>query len=165
MEEQVEVVDDEGKVLRIVPRSVMREENLRHKSTVILVFNSKGEVFIHKRSMEKDVFPGVYDIFCGGVVGAGESFDEAAKRELAEELGIGDAEPKFLFKYRYKDDKTSNFFHVYSAIYDGLIEFRDGEIDEGFFMPLEKVEGFMAKNPFAPDTKAVFERYKEFHGV
>ncbi|NIR17298.1 MAG: NUDIX domain-containing protein, partial [Desulfobacterales bacterium] len=61
---------------------------LPHRATYILVFNSGGELYVQKRTQTKDVFPGYYDVAAGGVVLAGESYEEGAVRELLEELGI-----------------------------------------------------------------------------
>ena len=51
------------------------------------IYNNKGEILFQKRSLIKDTFPGKWDI-TGGHVGAGETYLNAAIRELDEELGI-----------------------------------------------------------------------------
>ena len=48
----------------------------------------QGRIFVHRRTPTKLVFPSLYDMFVGGVVGAGESYDDAALREAEEELGV-----------------------------------------------------------------------------
>jgi len=87
-DEIVTIVDEHNKVLGAVPRREMRAKNLPHRSTYILVFNAQGELYVQKRTMTKDVFPGYYDSAAGGVVLAGESYEQGAVRELAEEMGI-----------------------------------------------------------------------------
>jgi 8-oxo-dGTP pyrophosphatase MutT (NUDIX family) len=62
------------------------------------VINPKKEFIIQKRSMQKDYCPGYLDLTAGGVVGMNEDEDENAARELNEELGIQEPNPKFLFK-------------------------------------------------------------------
>src|SRR3954447_5289866 len=86
--ELVDVVDDDGRVVRVVTRAEMRAGCLRHRCTFIVVRNTAGEVLIHRRSEDKDLWPGRWDLACGGVVTAGEAWEPAARRELAEELGI-----------------------------------------------------------------------------
>ena len=88
-DEHVTIVDDENRVVGSVLRREMRSRRLPHRATYILVFNSGGELFVQKRTMTKDVFPGYYDVAAGGVVLAGEGYMEGAVRELAEEMGIG----------------------------------------------------------------------------
>ena len=86
--EMVDVVDDDDRVIATVPRSRMRAEVLQHRAVSIAVFGSDGRLLVHRRADTKDVWPGMWDIAAGGVVAAGESYDEAAARELAEGLGI-----------------------------------------------------------------------------
>ena len=57
---------------------------------------------MHRRTDTKDVFPGEYDMFVGGVVSAGESYDDSALREIGEELGIVGPTPEFMFMHRYE---------------------------------------------------------------
>ena len=61
---------------------------LRHRCVFILARDAEGRIFVHRRTPTKLVFPSLYDMFVGGVVGAGETYDEAALREAEEELGV-----------------------------------------------------------------------------
>ena len=47
---------------------------LPHRSTYVLVFNSQGDLYVQKRTLTKDVFPGYFDVAAGGVVLAGETY-------------------------------------------------------------------------------------------
>lgn len=53
----------------------------------ICIFNSKGQMLIQQRSMNKDAFPGMWDVSAAGGVGAGETSRQGAEREVQEELG------------------------------------------------------------------------------
>src|SRR5947209_1954310 len=117
-DELVDVIDDHGRPLRTVTRREMRAGRLPHRCVYILVFNQRGELFIHLRTPTKDVNPGYWDVTVGGVLGAGESFDLAAERELAEELGVP-GKPRALFPIRYEDALTSVQGLVYRLIHDG----------------------------------------------
>ncbi len=70
------------------PRSEVHARGLRHRAVHVLVFNSRGEIFLQKRSMKKDRQPGVWDSSCSGHVDAGENYEATAVRELREELGL-----------------------------------------------------------------------------
>src|SRR5690349_20517017 len=99
-EELVDVIDEAGRTVGTVTRREMRERRLPHRSTYVLVFNGRGELFVHLRTATKDVFPGHWDVTIGGVVAAGETFDQGAVREIAEELGVaGTSEELFPFRY------------------------------------------------------------------
>src|SRR5262252_1990008 len=87
-DELVEIVDEGGRVERLVPRSAMRAGNLRHRSVAVVVVTGAGEVVAHRRADWKDVWPGRWDVCFGGVAAVGESWEAAAVRELAEETGV-----------------------------------------------------------------------------
>ena len=73
------------------PRSRMRAENLHHAATAVVVRDRLGRVYVHRRTTTKDVYPGRRDFAAGGVLTAGEDPHDAAVRELAEELGVTQA--------------------------------------------------------------------------
>ncbi|MGZ4793813.1 MAG: NUDIX domain-containing protein, partial [Ilumatobacteraceae bacterium] len=87
-DELVDIVDDNDMVIASVTRAEMRAKRLQHRSVGIVVLSSNGRLLIHRRSLDKDIWPGWWDIAAGGVVTAGETYEDAAQRELAEELGI-----------------------------------------------------------------------------
>ncbi|MBS2039204.1 NUDIX domain-containing protein [bacterium] len=74
----VEVVDLDNRVLTDVSRAQIRRQNLLHRAVKIMVVNPRGEVFVHRRTSTKDLFPRMHDMFVGGVVESGESYEEAA---------------------------------------------------------------------------------------
>jgi isopentenyldiphosphate isomerase len=128
--ELVEHVAPDGSVIEVVTRARMRAENLRHRSVAIVVQSTDGRLLVHRRADHKDVFPGWWDIAAGGVVAAGEVSDDAARRELAEELGIGDVTPEFVTEGRYDDEHAREICRVYRVVHDGPYRFDDGEVTE-----------------------------------
>src|SRR5437762_3591123 len=95
-DELVDVIDDAGNTIGVVTRREMRQRRLPHRCTYVLVFNSRGELFVHLRTATKDVYPSHWDVAIGGVLAAGETFTKGVRREIMEELGI-DAEAQELF--------------------------------------------------------------------
>ena len=55
---------------------------------LVLVYNQENKIFLQRRSNAKQLFPGRWDLSATGHVQAGESREEAAIRELEEELGL-----------------------------------------------------------------------------
>ena len=104
--ELVDVVDAQDRVVGRASRGEVRARRLRHRATYLLVFNGRGELFIHLRTADKDIYPSYWDVAVGGVVGAGESYDDGARRELAEEVGIRDAVPEALFDFAHEDERN-----------------------------------------------------------
>ena len=158
-DEIVLIVDKDNNKTGSAPRHEMRAKGLPHRACYILVFNSRGELFVQKRTMSKDIYPGYYDVAAGGVVLAGESYDESAKRELEEELGISDAALTSLFTFFYQEGKTRVWGRVYSCMHDGELNLQAEEVESGFFADPEEVLALSNKEPFTPDGIYVLKRY------
>jgi len=138
-DEQVALVDESGVVVGQAPRSRVRAQNLRHMATGVLVRDSYGLVYVHRRTDTKDVFPSAHDCVAGGVVLAGETPEVAAARELAEELGVAGVPLRPLLTADYADDQTRYLAHVYEATWDGPIVHQAEEVAWGSWMTLEEL--------------------------
>jgi isopentenyldiphosphate isomerase len=149
-EELVDVLDARGDVSGVATRAEMRARNLRHRSVGIVVLDGHGRLLVHRRADDKDIWPGRWDVACGGVVGAGESWDDAARRELAEELGI-DADPRFLGAGEWAGDGTDAVVHVYAVEHDGPYRFADGEVVEARWVDRAELDALLALASFCPD--------------
>ena len=90
-EELFDVVDGQDRVIGQTPRSEVHARNLLHRAVHVLVYDGAGRLFLQRRSMSKDSFPGCWDASCTGHLDAGEDYTTAARRELGEELGWHDA--------------------------------------------------------------------------
>src|SRR5262245_47435336 len=148
--ELVDVVDTEDRVIGQATRAEVRARKLRHRATYILVFNSHGQLFVHQRTGTKDIYPSYYDVAVGGVVGAGERYDEGAQRELAEELGINGVAPRPILKFQYEDPDNSVNGRVYSCSYDGPLALQAEEIAGGEWLDLDVVIERIRQQSFCP---------------
>ena len=127
-DELVDIVDENDVVVATVTRREMRAGRLRHRAVFIAVQHSDGRLLVHQRSFDKDVRPGAWDIAVGGVVGSGETYDEAAVRELAEEIGVVDAVPTPIGGGTFGDEHYELIGRCYHVISDGPFVFADGEV-------------------------------------
>jgi isopentenyldiphosphate isomerase len=157
-DEIVLIVDKDNNETGSVPRHEMRAKALPHRACYILVFNSKGELFVQKRTQSKDIYPGYYDIAAGGVVLAGESYEHSAQRELKEELGISNSPLASHFTFKHEDTNNIVWGRVYSCTYDGEMILQEEEVESGFFMAPDKVLELSKKEPFTPDGLYVLKR-------
>jgi isopentenyldiphosphate isomerase len=157
-EELVDVTDENGTVIGVATRREMRERRLPHRCTYILVFNHLGDLFVHQRTATKDVNPSCWDVAVGGVSAAGESFDDGARRELLEELGVA-AEPKPLFPFRYADGRTIVHAMAYRVTHDGPFQFQPEEVARGEFVPLADLDRRIAERRFCPDGLEVWREF------
>jgi isopentenyldiphosphate isomerase len=146
-----------GRVTGSAPRSRVRAENLPHAATGVFVRRSDGSVLVHRRADTKDVWPGAHDCASGGVILAGEQPETAARRELAEELGIEPAVLHPLITTWYRDETTHYLAHVYETMWDGDVELRDGEVSTAWWEPQAVLAARMGDPdwPFVPDTRRI----------
>jgi 8-oxo-dGTP pyrophosphatase MutT (NUDIX family) len=158
-DEIVTIVDEHNHVVGAISRREMRARRLPHRSTYILVFNRSGHLYVQKRTMTKDVFPGYYDPAAGGVVLAGESHEVCAKRELAEEMGIQDVPLLWHFDFYFADAHSRVWGGVFSCVYDGEIVLQEEEVESGAFLPIDDILRRAKTEPFTPDGMYVLCRY------
>lgn len=157
-EELVQLVDQEDRPIGTAPRSRMRAENLRHRASFVLVRSSDGRVFAHRRTTTKDVYPGRSDVFFGGVAGAGESYEEAAVRELSEEAGITGVPLRFLFRVPYEDERSRLWAGVYEVTWDGPVTLQAEEVAWGDWVTVERAIAMLDED-FVPDGAQMFRRW------
>ena len=153
-EELVDIVDDDDNVIATVTRTEMRSRRLQHRSVGIAVISSDGRLLIHRRSLAKDIWPGWWDIAAGGVVVAGETYEEAARRELQEELGV-DGDVELLGQSRYVDDDVAEMCRGYRVVHDGPFAFTDGEVSEVRWVTFAELEAMRRTHRFLPDSIAL----------
>jgi 8-oxo-dGTP pyrophosphatase MutT (NUDIX family) len=160
-DEIVQIVDRENRETGRCPRSRMRAERLIHRACYVLVFNSQNQLFIQKRTAAKDIYPGYWDIAAGGVVLAGESYEQSAERELREELGIEGCTLIFRFDSYFEDPGNRVWGRVFTCVHDGPFTLQAEEIDYGRFLSPEKIPELNAREPFTPDGLKILQALKE----
>ncbi len=162
MSEIFDIVDDEDKVIGAAARSeVHGNPELKHRVVHVLVFNSKGELFLQKRADDKDIQPGKWDTSVGGHLDQGETYMDAALRETSEELGIITAEEDsfyFLYKYMHSNSYETEFVTTYRLSYDGEINLQRSEISDGRFWSFKEIET-SDKSLFTPNFLDEIGRY------
>jgi len=158
-DEIVLLVDEQNHEVAQVSRRVMREGGLIHRACYILVFNRSQEIFVQRRTMSKDLYPGYLDVATGGVVLAGESYELAAKRELAEELGLRKATLRSHFDFYHEADNNRVWGRVFSCQAEGPFVLQPEEVEDGFFLGMEELQSLAAAEQFTPDGLMVLKRF------
>ena len=110
MEMNYEVNKDDN-VIGLRPRDDFYTGKYIHRSSHLILFNSKNEVLVQKRSPTKKWYPNLYTYSVSGTV-AEESYDECIKKETEEEIGIT-VPGKYLFKYPFFDELDKAYHAVF----------------------------------------------------
>jgi len=163
-EEIFDVVDENN----IVIGSALRSEchgnpQLIHRTSHVVVFHSDGRLLLQKRSADKDIQPGKWDTAVGGHLDCGESFIDAARREMTEELGVSvdDLFLEFLFDSKIRNEIESENTRVFSTIFDGPFNFCPKEIDEVRFWTSEELLSPELRVNFTPNLIVELDRLFE----
>lgn len=145
-EELFDVVDEQDRVVDVLPRSVVHARKLWHRAVHVFVFNTRGELLIHQRSASKDEEPLMWNSSCSGHVSAGEDYDLAVTRELMEELGL--ATPvEFVAQLPASPLLAYEHTRLYRTITDEQPVFDPGEIAQGCFQPVSDIVADVAVRP------------------
>jgi isopentenyl-diphosphate Delta-isomerase len=156
-DELFDVVDEQDRVIGRAPRSEVHARKLNHRATHILVHDDTGRVFLQRRSLTKDTFPGCWDSSCSGHVDAGEDYEIAARRELGEELGWHDAilPLRPLLKLPTSPTIGYEFIQIYAlGPVAGPFTLHPEEIIEGRWLAPAEIIGWIAREPAAFATAA-----------
>ncbi|GAA1729473.1 NUDIX domain-containing protein [Isoptericola hypogeus] len=156
MGELVALYDDAGIPCGTADRARVRAENLRHAATAVVVRNGAGDVYVHRRTGTKDLYPGRYDFCAGGVLLAGEDPAESARRELAEELGVTGVELVPLGFADYADSRTRMREFRFACTYDGPVTWQPDEVAWGAWVTPARLLEMLDELPFMPDSVAGF---------
>ena len=154
------MVDDLDRVIGSAPRSEVHRRKLRHRAAHVLLFNSRAELFVQKRSAAKDTFPRCFDSSASGHLDSGEDYDTCARRETLEELGlvVPFGQLSRHFKIEACEQTGWEFVWVYSIITDEPPRINLEELESGEFWTPEYTRSLLAAGPqrFAPAFALVF---------
>ncbi|MEU8488360.1 NUDIX domain-containing protein [Streptomyces sp. NPDC048641] len=162
--EVLDIVDEHDRVIGQAPRGEAYTRGLRHRCVFIQARDAAGRIFVHRRTPSKLVFPSLYDMFVGGVVGAGESYDDAALREAEEELGVrGLPRPEPLFKFLYDGGAGRTWWsYLYEVRCEVPVDPQAEEVAWHDFLTDEELERRLPEWPWVPDGLDAYERLRAY---
>lgn len=146
MEEYLEIINENGEVIGLAPRSEIHgNPSLMHRVVHVLVFNEKGDILLQKRSMNKDVAPGKWDTSVGGHVNPGEDLLCSAMREMEEELGIKGKDLEYLYYYVHTNPYETEHVTTFGVVHNGPVTFNREEIEEVRFWSIDDIKESLGK--------------------
>lgn len=166
MEQNIEV-NENDEVIGARPRTDFYNGNHIHRSTYLILFNSKDEILLQKRALTKKWYPSLYTFAVARTVQEGESYKDSMIKGLKEKIGIS-TPIKFLFKFFFQEKSDRAFRAVFIAKSDDKIKPNKKDIAEIEWVNVSKFKKDIVKNPerYAPSFIACMKKYfAEFYTV
>lgn len=164
-DELVAVYDAAGNVTGAAPRSRVYADGLWHASSGVLLRSTDGaRIYVHRRTDTKAVFAGMHDCLAGGVVDPGETPEQTAVRELAEELGVTGVPlaplASMVWDGWWAGKPMRCHLFAFQACYDGPVRHQPEEIVDGWWWTDAELAAHLADPdwPFVPDTRVLIEQ-------
>jgi isopentenyldiphosphate isomerase len=152
------IVDEEGNEISVAPRSLCHDgkSKLLHPVVHLHLFNKKGDLFLQKRAMTKDLFPGRWDTSVGGHISPGESVEKALKRETLEELGLKNFGYQLKRKYIWESPRERELVYSFTGNSEEIPVINPEEIDNGRYWTKQEIEENIGKEVFTPNFEYEF---------
>lgn len=158
MDERIELVNEQDDVVGVADRDEATRRGWLHRIATTVCRDERGRILVHRRPDDTPLFPGYYDVLVGGGVDIGESYEEAARRELAEELGVG-APVEFVVKFLCRGMLGPYWMGVHEAVITGPLRPDPAEVPWYGWMGEAELRLAMCRWPFVPDGQEAFARY------
>lgn len=139
--EIIDIVDENDVVIGQEDKGVVHAGNrILHREIGVLVTDTEGRLLLQQRSFSKKFFPGTWSVSAVGHVPAGMTPEEAAHKELQEELGF-DTELKFVEKRIYDSGEHTSFGYLYTGIFPkgATVEIDPSEVAQAKFVTKEEL--------------------------
>jgi isopentenyl-diphosphate Delta-isomerase len=149
--EEVILVDELDNAIGTMEKMDAHRKGVLHRAFSILLFNSKGEILLQKRSAKKYHSGGLWTNTCCSHPLPGESMQNATRRKLIQEMGI-DLTPEFAYKFIYKTDLDHGlieheFDHVFIGSFNGTPAINAEEVDSWKYIDRVSLKMDMIRYP------------------
>lgn len=149
--DEIILVDSNGKETGSGKKTDIHREGKLHRAFSIFVFNSRGEMLLHRRNSSKYHSGGLWTNACCSHPRKGERLEDAVHRRLREEMGF-DTELKEIFSFTYKVKFDNGLFeheydHVFVGSFDGEPRPDPEEVEDFMWVSPDEVKRDIQKNP------------------
>ncbi|MFT4308475.1 MAG: NUDIX hydrolase [Candidatus Woesearchaeota archaeon] len=156
--ERVDVVDENDRVLRTAARSDVSDAEIL-RVAVVFIRTSDEKILLQLRSKNAHRYPSHWDCAAGGHVSTGESYAQAAKRELEEELGIACSLEHLGTHLITLSDGRRHHCAFFIGEHDGPYTMLEDELDEVCAFTSDEVRTMIETEPFHPECRFGLAEY------
>ena len=159
--EMFPIIEPSGLVVGQAARSYCHGgSNLLHPVVHLHIVDRDSRLFVQRRSLSKDLFPGWWDTAVGGHVSYGEGIEEALFREAEEELGFTSFNPVFLGNYVWESYTEREMVCMFATVGNFPLEPHNDEVPEGKYIPMQEIEDNLGKSLFTPNFEEEFRKIR-----
>lgn len=161
MVEYLDIVDESDRVIGRAEKEDAHQKKLLHRFVHVLILNRKGELLLQRRGKHVKRGALLLDASVGGHVSSGQGYEEAARREMQEELGV-DAPLQYAFDVEDRSSQQeSQIGKCFITQHDGPFATNAREVESVAFLPLEKVQQMIEREPgqFTGGFRQSFEKF------
>ena len=154
------VINEQGEVIGKATRLECHSgSKLLHPVVHLHIFNARGELYLQKRSLNKDIQPGKWDTAVGGHIDYGEDVHHALLREAREELDFTNFTPHHLFSYIFESDREREMINAFvtTTTLDSFA-YDPEEVDDGKFWSLQEINDAIGKGILTPNFEMEFAK-------
>lgn len=145
-------------MLGVVSRWEAVREGWLHRVGSVVCRDGRGRFLVHRRAEQLSRFPAHYELGIGGAAGVGESYEQAAARELSEELGVR-AAVCLRFTFLNRGGLSPYWMGVCDAVLPEIVVPDPGEVAWHGWLTESALRPALRQWTFTPDSQAVFDRY------
>lgn len=159
-EELLPLVDEEGHITGAATRGECHDGSKRlHPVVHLHVFNTRGDLYLQRRPLWKDIQPGRWDTAVGGHIDLGECVREAILREAQEELGLTLSYDVLtpLPPYVFESDRERELIYTFLLTHDGPLH-PSQETDGGRWWTRQELAEAKGKGLLTPCLEQETER-------
>ncbi|MGE0567876.1 MAG: isopentenyl-diphosphate Delta-isomerase [Bacteroidia bacterium] len=149
--EKVILVNEKDEAIGEMEKLEAHQKGLLHRAFSVFIFNSKNELLLQRRALDKYHSPGLWTNTCCSHPRPGESILEAANRRLNEEMGIAtnlEHKGSFIYKAEFDNGLTEHELdHIVIGCFNEDPNINPEEVDSFKWLDLESVKTDLEQNP------------------
>ena len=167
-EEKVILVDKHDDMIGTMDKMEAHKQGLLHRAFSVFIFNSKGEMLLQQRALNKYHSGGLWTNACCSHPLPGEKTENAAARRLMEELGFETPIEKifdFIYKAEFENGLTEHEFdHVFAGEYEDKLNINPAEVSEACYKEISEIKSMLHSHPqkFTAWFHIAFPRIEEW---
>ncbi len=132
-----------------------------HPVVHLHIIDHTGRIYLQKRALSKDLFPGYWDTAVGGHITYGESVIEALYREADEELGLREFNPIEIDIYTYESERDMEYVYVYAVVGSPALHPNPAEVSEGRWWKEDELFDALGSGALTPNFESEFRRIRK----